>query len=352
MVKRNKLFYLGVLCVLPVLAGCRIDFTAESVVRDDGSLERLTMLRAQDDADKEEVLARYELPAGGGWVESRLTVVDPSTGQPSEKTVPTYSVKRVIPPANFPASDFKRYTEARDKAAANQIQVKVKDLWLVKWFTYEEQFKDVIDRDHLSEMINQVLDRALNQYRLQLNQNIPDTALLDRIVVLLKAKYQPSFDRMAQLIKEKRLASLEMESVIGQLGNDFTDEATYQLIISNIPEFDNPANRELATKAFQATETVLSSEMEPLKESIFGIHGIGMFQKYTFKIQVKMPGEILKTNATERKDDILLWQFDGGNLEQTVFAQSRKVYPLKIILLFGILGLAVVILQKGKGTHA
>ena len=150
-------------------------------MRDDGAVTRSTMIKAQDDADREEILARYTLPPDGEWVQSPLSITDPSTGKSVEKFVPAYLTKRVVPRTDFPASDFKRHTESRDKAAVNQFQVKVKDLWLVKWFTYEEQFKDVIDREHLPEIMNQILEHALSQFRQQLSQGISDSLLLSAL---------------------------------------------------------------------------------------------------------------------------------------------------------------------------
>ena len=90
---------------------------------------------------------------------------------------------------------------------------------------------------------------------------------------------------MVQLIQEKKFSSTEMESVVGELGKHLPRCHLYQLIVANIPELGNPAHRELIEKAFQATEAAIGSEIEPLKESIFGIHGFACLKNIRLRFK-------------------------------------------------------------------
>lgn len=336
-----------VLVLLLALTGCRIDFEAQSLVRDDGSIERSTIFRAQEETDKNEIMTTYEIPAGGSWSQSVMTVIDPEKPQEVvEKTVPAYSAKRVVRPAQQPGQDFKRFSQAHDKSAVNQFSVAVRDYFFIKWFEYREQFKDIIDRENIENILSQLMDQALAQFRQQLGSGISDAAVLDQIDAILRTKYQPLVAALAQQIKKGGLVSKGVEEAAAGLDNLFDAPATYELLAANISGFDTPVNKELVEKSFQATEELLSVKFDSVKESVFGIHGPALFQKYNFQVKVIMPGVVLQTNAPRREGNALLWEFDSNRFDQLLTAQSRRFYPLRVLLVLVLLAGAGVVWQK------
>lgn len=321
-----------------VSSGCRVDFEATSVVREDGSLERTSVLRAKDDNDKEEILSRYELPAGGEWKEER------SVG--GELTASVYQSSRVVLPGQFPASDYKRLTENKDKAAANTFSVETKDIWVAKTFIYREEFKDVVDRGRISGILNSVFEKGLAEFRQSIAAGVPDVVQADRMTDLVRGKYKPLIDKMAKELTERGSASPELEAVMEELQREFTSEKVFELLAQDAQAFSTPENRALIDQAFDAAETKLSSEIEPVRESIFGIHGLAVLQNYNFEVRVTMPGDILKSNADKVDDGTLIWEFDSGEMEQTLEASSRKVYPLRAGLALAAILILIIITRS------
>ena len=321
-------------------AGCRVDFEAVSVVREDGSLERASLLRAKDENDKEEIKARYELPAGGEWKEERSAS--------DEVTASVYQSRRVILPGQFPATDYKRFTELKDKAAANKFSVEIKDVWFARTFAYREEFKDVVDREHIPGMLAAVFEKGLAEFRQSLSVGVPDVVQLDNMTALVRTKYKPLIDTVAKELTERGSASPELEGIMEELQREFTSEKVFELLAAEGAGFDTPENRALADKAFEAVETKLSSELEPLRESIFGIHGLAVLQNYNFNIRLKLPGAVIKSNTDKIENGFLVWEFDSGKMEQVLEASSRKVYPLRVGFATGLAFVLIVLLARRR----
>ena len=330
MSKKEILF---LIMAVGLLSGCRIDFEAQSNVRDDGSIERTTVYKGQESADKEEILARYEIPVGGQWTENTVSIPDP---QDAAKTIEThlqvYTVKKIVNHRQQ-NHDFKRFSESHQQAAVNQFGVGLRDFFFVKWFTYEERFKDIIDRANMDKNVNQLMEHTLSAFRQQLmTGGIPDAVLLDRITEVLRNHYHPLLSKFVEELKKGNINSAILEPIANQLESDFTPEATFQLLVQTIPELDTPANKELVAKALNTAQLLAAAELEPLKETIFGIHGLALLQQYNFKISVRLPGKILTTNAPRQENGALIWEFDSNSLDQTMRAASRKVYPGRMLV--------------------
>lgn len=322
------------LCVMLVSAGCRVDFEARSVVREDGSLQRTAVWRAKDSNDKEEVITRYELPDGGAWTEE--------TAEDGTPTAFVYTSQRTINKDQFPFTDYKRFTEAKDRAAVNRISVSTKDSWFVKNYFYHEQFKDVLDREHIAAMLDAVFDRGLTEFRQTLKSGVPDEEKLAAITHKVLAQYKPIVDRLAHELINNGTASSELEAILEELQREFTSDRIFSMIIKDDAGFNTPENRDLVNQAFEAAETKLSTELEPMRESIFGIHGLAVLQNYNFDIRLKMPGQILDSNADKVEEGFLVWEFDSSEMEQILEARSRKIYWERLgLALVGILGILI-----------
>ena len=331
----KKIFFLAV-CLF-VFTGCRIAFEADSVVREDGSIERTTLYKAQDDSDKAEILDLYELPSGGVWGESSMRIAADGEGEESRnKMVPSYSAQQVVPTGDAPGTDFRRFTKLKDKAAFNQFSVEVKDWWFVKWFDYEEKFQDVHDRDNLAEILAGVVEKGLVEFRAQLSVGISDQEQLDAIINELRLKYKPIVVKWAKVFSGYDWAS-RGNNIAGQLGEEFdvasqelekefNARATVDFLAARFPGLDTPENHALIIQAFENTEAVITDEMEFLEEAVFGVHGFALFQNYDFKIRVRMPGAILSTNADKQEEGVLTWEFEQLGLDRTLSAKSRRIY--------------------------
>ena len=326
--------------VVFALSGCRVDFKAQSIVAEDGSLERTVMWKGFDESDKEEILERYEVPPGGEWSEEKPA----SDAKPS----PVYTLKRVFSPEQFPATDYKRFTEKRDNAAVNKFFVETRDRWFVKSFTYREEFKDVLDREHIMGLLDGVMEKALAAFHATLIAGNLDEAQSERLTSMVRAQYKPLIGRLAHELAERGPSGPRLESIFHELEQDFQADKIYEMIVKEVPEFNTPQNQALIEGAFAATEAKLSEEIEPVRESIFGIHGLAVLQNYNFNVRLKMPGKVIQSNADRTENGFLTWEFDSGAMDQVLTARSRKVYWDRIWFAGAVLLFLVFFLRRRR----
>ncbi|MBI3307497.1 MAG: hypothetical protein HYZ84_06815 [Candidatus Omnitrophica bacterium] len=346
------------LCLF-LLSGCRIEFHAQSIVRDDGSIERSTSYRAQDKSDREELSLRYELPEGGDWKDTPVNIFKFLLKGPEVQMLSSYETKRVIPAGSGSVSDFKRFTLAKDKAATNAFRVRVKNWWVVKWFDYEERFTDVIDPAKIKLVIDRVMEKGLATFQTELGTRLGKPELVDRIIPEVKSHYEGLLNRYYDLVSEKGWDFKGVEELSQEVQKEFTSESASKFLTEKFPELDNEPSRKAISEAFHATGAMMDTwlsqdaELQAYGQDIFGVHGFPVFQAYDFKVGVKMPGRILRTNAGEKNGGMQVWQFSAENLTQVIHVESRKVYPVRIVIAGAVLFLLFLFLTRlGKPGDA
>ncbi|MBI3313726.1 MAG: hypothetical protein HYZ83_05785 [Candidatus Omnitrophica bacterium] len=325
-----------VLFFLFVFSGCRIEFHAQSDVRDDGSIERTTTFFAQDKADREELSLRYELPADGVWKDAPLNVFKFLLKGPEVQMFSSYEAKQVISARNTPVTDFKRFTVAKDRAAFNQFSVRLKNFWFVKWFDYEEKYVDVIDPGKVKLVIEKVMEKGLTTFHGELSSRLQNPDLVKRIMPEIKAKYEGLLSRYYTLVSDKGWDFKGVEKLSQEIQKEFSSDAASNFLTEKFKELDNPKSRQHIADAFHATGTIMDEwlsqdkELQAYGQDIFGAHGFPIFQAYDFTVGVRLPGRVIQNNAAEKKGNTLVWHFTAEGLTQTLHARSRKIYPERI----------------------
>lgn len=336
----KKMFLIFGLVLLS--AGCRIEYNAESDVHEDGSISRTTVFHAQENADKDEILKRYDLPQGGEWANTPVNIFKFLIKEPVSQAVATYQVKQTFP-AGKTGTDFKRFTMARDRAAQNQFKVTAKSIWFVKWFKYEEEFADAIDSAKVKLVIDKIMDKGLATFKTELSSRIPDAKLVDRVMVETKVKYGALLGRYYTLVDEKGWDFKGVEVLSREVEKEFSSEAASKFLTAKFRELDNETGRKAIADSFHATQAAMDEymandkEMQTYGQDIFGAHGFPLFQAYEFKVSVKLPGTVTSTNADEKENGALVWKFTSEKLNRELLAKSRLFYPFRILAAFVVL---------------
>ncbi len=348
MTQFRKIAVLAIFLGAITLAGCRVEFEAESVVRPDGSVERFCAYKAQEPSDKDEILSRYELPPGGAWKDYPLPVFKFIRKEAVNESLSSYEVRRVYAFREMPATDFKRFSSTRNHFASNQFRVNTRDWWFVKWYDYEETFRDIIKLELVKRFIDQILDKGVSTFRDELAKRVQDTALIEGLSDAARQKYAVLLNRYYVLVSEKGWDIDEVDLLNKELEKEFTAESVSKILTEKLPQFDNLSNRAAIAEAFHATEPAMSAYLdnqeglEADRDEIFGIHGLPIFQSYNFKIRVRMPGRVTDTNASGRTGDLLEWSFPGTKLNQRIWVRSRKIFPWRLLLLVAVLAAMLV----------
>lgn len=336
------------------LSGCRIEFDAQSVVMEDGAIERTTTFSAQEDSDKQEILSRYELPEGGGWTDQPLQIFAFIKKGLENKMTAQYQAVALIEPETGPSTDFKRFSQSRERFAKNEFRVKVKDWWLVKWFDYEEKFSDIIDLNKVQIVINKVLDKGLEIFHAELTSRAMDSALTGPLIEKARIKYGGVLNRYFELAMSKGWDIESVDKLTEEIKIEFTSEAASAYFAKELKDFDTPASRQITADAFHATEKTMDEylsndpELQSYGDEIFGVHGMAIFQYYDFKIRVKMPGRVIASNSQEKERGFLAWSFNSAKMDRTLTARSRKVYWLRVALAGLVLLIPAVLMRKKK----
>ena len=346
----SPLKWLAIIVLGVVLTGCRIEYEAESIVHEDGSIDRTVVYKAQEPSDKQELIDRYELPKDGAWVDTPLNIFSFIKKDPSLVVTAAYRSKRTIT-AGRTDTDFKRYSVDKDKAATNEFSVNFKDSLLHRDFFYKEKFTDIIDFEKVKSTVNVVWEEGMKLFQAQLAQRFTDTAEVDKMMAEVRDHYSELFKKYYAAITPENVNFKDIHELADKIGDLFSSEATAEILTKKFPELDNPGDRKKISEAFHATETDLNTFLEEDKtgikkdvEQVFGAHGFTLFHFYDFQIKVKMPGEIIKTNASQNNNGVLLWNFNSEQLNQEITAHSRVFYPKRLTQLCLIIGMLILII--------
>lgn len=346
-----RTFFLAGLAFILAAAvtGCRIEFEAESEVRQDGSLHRTVIYKAQEEGDKKELTERYELPSGGAWVDVPVNIFNFVKKDPALIVTAAYRAASETAPGQT-GTDFKRYNAKRDRAASNAFAVKIADSLMVRDYYYEEKFTDIIDPEKVKSTLDRILDQGVKAFKIQLETRFTDAAKVEKIITEVKSRYAKLMTEYYTTMSSKQVNFKDIHDLADQMGNLFTSEATSAILTEKFPDLDNEIDRRRISESFHATEndlnTFIQNDETGLKndmELVFGAHGFTLFHFYDFSLKLKMPGKLISHNATEVKDGVLLWNFNSEQLNQTLTAHSRVFYPERITRLLLILAVLLLI---------
>ena len=336
----------AIACML-YLSGCdtsTLDFEAESVVNEDGSIQRTTVFKADTNVEKEEVLTCYKLPRGGVWTTAPMVAYDEKTKKYLPQPKPAHKARRTFVDSQLPATDYRRITASGIAHAENRFNVDVFDWWLVKWFVYEERFTDTVDVEKAMPFINMFINRLSDEFKRQLNMRLSGPEFVNDVAQELRNKYADMFKEIAKLrIKEQSgLSTLRPRAQELELVQEMfaLDEVSVEWLATRFPEFDNEEWQailaEIMSAATSSEDEALTGEGvgDALIDFVYGSHGLAIFRNYDFTIHVMMPGDIVEANTTNVSGNRLTWEFDYHELNRLLTARSVKLYLDKMIAFF------------------
>lgn len=299
--------------------GCRIDFEGQSIVREDGTIERTTLLSALDQEDEKRIAEFYTLIPGGQWQAVQRTYDDKT------KEAQQYAVKNTIAPQSGPTTDFILLSSSKDKSLKNSFVVKTSDYWFLKRFHYEERFTDTVDRENLLRILNEIKEYAVKEAREKLALKIPDPKLVEDVTRTVNEQGQVLINQYVKLIKSGNWQSDELEAFFK------SGELMEQSFFNNLPGLSEENRKTIDTVLNEVSESV-GERFSEYEDEILGAHGLGLFNQYGFEIRLQMPGKVTATNATIRGKEFLAWKFQSTLQNPYIYADSQKIYVGRVLL--------------------
>ncbi len=344
-------FYLSRL-VLPVLliasAGCRIALEAETVVAPDGTVTRNTRYIADEDSDKQELETRYVLPPNGTWELQKATTHNSYTGKDSEGHIHIYQVTKQSRPHEAIPSDYIRRGKVPTRVSRNAVTLNVQDGMFAKTFDYEERFRDVTTKEGFEAAARKLYAAWIEHVAGQLARELKDGVTLGQARDALTKAFDPLLRKFMNGVRRDGRAFFESKEFKEELEPALETDQVVARVVQVLPP-PTPEQRDAWQQAVrQAYEKVGETsqsflEGTGLEEELFGVYGFALFQTYTFKETLSLPGKILQSNATRQKGDVLSWEFSPSDFlwqEYVLRARSRVIHKEPIVLT----GIAVLVL--------
>jgi len=366
----------GWLAVSLVLAGCSnsIRFVADTVVDEDGNVVRRTELASSGDASWDAISTRYDLPPGGVSTDS-IEEPDPvDANQPPQRVYDRrYTLTRRFARGDDIPGDFRRLGRRRDRAAANDIDVRVGRYWFVDTYEYQETFRDIATPESLKTAVRGLYAEIVGRFAeaiAEADGDVSPQIARDR----LTARFDARVDALLSLLDAEcfKQPNVTAEACLEAIDDDLAIDAIVELdnkdtLMSElIAEFPPPPG--ITADDWQSTLSDVYDDIyewldelddtergEALEDDIFGAHGFGLFESYPFELSLQLPGEVVGTNADTQEADMLHWAFSYEDFwikDRVLQAKSRIVHRNRIVitaalaLLAAIAGLLVVMRRR------
>jgi len=337
-----------------LLSGCPFDpdeFSAETVVKRDGSVTRTTRFVAAYDSHVENIEERYLLPSSGIWHSGKRTKTF-ENGTACEvdtkifETVTHYEPNEPIP------SDFVLPGSTSAKVARNNINVRVQSYWLVDTFKYEESFRDVVTKEGFSSAIQRLYTILAESTGRGLSQLPHMEMTAESAEAKLRKKFDPMIEEFLAIFTSECMGpGTSMENCYdaidrSALSLELDDEDVFvERMAAMFPAPPGYRDEEWADTISKVIDDFLDDEAESLfeaeQEELLGIVGLRIFGPATpLEIRLSLPGEPVKNNAHDHELGMLVWRFDDEDFiykEISLQAQSRIIHYERIVLVLIVL---------------
>lgn len=336
------------------LSGCFINITAMTKINDDGSGFRITTYTADGATEKQEVLDRYILPAGGEW---RLNQYE--KGSTPEHV---YEVKRAFKDIKELAPDYTRKGYNPGNLSANKFSLKINKGIIFTTYEYEETFADCTDAGKVKKFCADWYDHLLDIAAGEVARAFPKTVKKEDARALLDIRYRPYLDYFLNtfLIDGQRALDKDGEKYQAKLEEyekEYSAENFSSFFADHIISLDKGADRKAVTEKLMAVHASIDKQCSDYSAALdernfddaFGVYGWPIFMGYPFNISVVMPGRIIEANAKEIKSNVAKWDFARDDFllkEYKLRAKSRKVNPVGIGALAAVLLAALVLAYR------
>ncbi len=355
---RRGFYFSGLL--LPALlitsAGCNIALEAETVVTPDGSLTRTTRYIADEDSDKKELETQYALHSGGTWEVRKATKHNLYTRKDYEGTISIYQVVKRYKSGEPISSDYVRSGKSPERVSRNDISLKVHNHIFAKTFDYEEQFRDVVTKESFEAAARKLYAASIEYFADQLARELEDGVTLGQAREALKKAFDPLLRQFMDGIRHDGRAFFESkkfkEDLEPALEIDQLVARVIQVLPPPSPEQTNSWQQAVHRACEKSGETSQSLEGTGLEEELFGVYGFTLFQTYTFRETLSLPGKLLESNATKREGSVLSWEFSPSDFQWQDYvlrARSRIIHKGRIMFAgIAVLLLAVTVFRRRR----
>ena len=333
------------------LAGCyesNVNFQAETRVQPDGSLTRTIQLQGESQDATE---TRYALPAGE-WLPGYAPEGDLKKRQAS--MVPQFYKATAAYKPGQTISDYTYRGESPGHESRNEIHLKIYNLWFVKFFNYEEKFKNCTSREKAMAAAQGWFHEEADQIAKRLAEisggKISPAEAKKKVI----PRFNPTFDKIMQGYFREGPPFFDSKNSDKDIDSAFSNEKTAAAILEFYPApagEDSKVWKEKITQAVNDANVAVGNSISPgFEEDLFGI--FKPFESHdTFNLSLSLPGHILHTNATTREGSKLVWEFDSNTIlfdPYVLRANSRLIYPKRIALAGGIFLILSVLYLSAK----
>jgi len=351
----KKIFLLALVAATALfLSGCFINITAMTKINDDGSGFRITTYTADGASEKQEVLDRYILPAGGEWRLNQYV-----KGAAPEHV---FEVKRAFKDIKELTPDYTRKGLKPGNLSANRFSLKINKGIIFTTYEYEETFADCTDAGKIRKFCTDWYDHLLDIAAGEVEQAFPKTVKKEDARALLDARYRPYLDYfLAPLITDGRKAldgqDKKYQAKLEEYEKEYSAENFSSFFADHIISLDKGADRKAVTEKLMAVHASIDKQISDYSAALdgrnyddaFGVYGWPIFMGYTFNISVVMPGRIIRANTGEIKSNVAKWEFMHDDFllkEYKLQAKSRKVNPVGIGAMAAVLSVILVLAYR------
>lgn len=355
-----------------------IRFAADTVIEEDGRVVRSTEIASSGSGAFEALATRYDLLPGGAWTESVEEQPPAGPGaEPRRVYDRRYRLTRQFTDGEAIAGDFSRRGVLMDAAATNAISVRTRKYWFVDIYDYQETFTDIATPESATAAMRRIyaitVDLLAEEMAALTGSVSPEDAR-DRV----SGRFDSVLEAILQYLETNCFdGSVGIEDCVESMENDADLAVVVQMLdggeaiatelaaIFPAPEGTSAADwlglirRQAMGNVDRRFQGLMEGGPgEALEDEIFGAHGFALFEIYPFVLSLKLPGEIVSTNATSRESGLLQWSFEHDAFwlrELTLRASSRVVHRDRIVIaaawiFFGAIGALLVVVSRRQRT--
>jgi hypothetical protein len=349
-----------------LLAGCAnsVKFAADTAIDERGNVFRATTFSSSGTESFDDLMTRYDLLPGGVLAESFEERPRFNSAERYRIYQRNYRLERELARGDPIVRDFRRRGVTNGKAAENAISVRKASIWFVDWYSYEETFADTVSVESFAEGVRDLYTIVVDALA-ELISRLPSGPAANAASDRLKARFDTRVENLLTHVRDTCFAGAMSaeecgESIEGSpefsslLNLETTSETLLTELVGLFPapegvaadEWTALVDREVVYAAMQRfgepEDSLLAARLE---EQLFGVHGFVFLVEYPFALSLRLPGEVLSSNADAEESGVLRWEFDSGKFmlaRQELHARSRLVHGDRIVVA-GIL-VALVIL--------
>lgn len=327
--------------LLALACACDVDFEATTHVEPDGAVTRVSRFVERGTSE----LRRFDLPPGGSWQEREVTVL--RAGKQRKETERIYTVTRRFSPGEPIPADYLLRSGDDGSFVSNRIQVRVRDLGLVRLFDFEETYFRDDSRERLAR---------LRELAVQL-----DSIWLD----FFPSEFEKEWPGYTREVIERAARSTggpfsRLAGVSGSTDGlaEAIDEYEHDLCRALEGDRDASVVRiEACVEAMDAADEPVLPEpdLAELDANEFFEALIAPFDwttDYSYQSVVSLPGSLLSASTRARRGEAIAWDFDPQGAAEPMRARSILFIHERIAAAAGLALIGVALMARRSRRRA